>query len=556
MALSLRTPRDRPGHPWFLLVVLLLWVPSTALAAPGNYKAQRFDVLARAARGDLVVTESIVFEFQSGTFTKVWRDIPASRTDGIQILDASMDGVAMTPGAGPGHVTISGRNRVRVEWQFAETSASVHRFDLHYIARGVVYQDGGADVVRWRALPAEHRYRIDASRIQFEPAEARVAPPEAHRVGSVTVHPSSEAVSIEASGIQSDGWIVAELRYPAGTLTQAQPDWYVRQAGAVALAPKWAMAGGAIFIAAILLASIIRGGYPAPGGIANETLASEPPQPLPVALAAVLAARGRMSSHQGMGTLLDLADRGVLTIREVPGVLGVRGYEVCQVTGSHDLDAHETEALTIAFGGRGDDVSLAKARGRLARQARRFSHAVNGDLAALGLLDPVRKAARDRLTAVAFGMLLLGALGMVAASPLIPRYEAWPFLLPAGLMAAGIVSIIIAASMTPLSDQGLVEAARWRGFKRHLKTLASNRDEADARVVPSRWIVYAVALGLGSYWSRHLKRHPGVVPPWFLAAGGDDGAAFAVFVGSHAASGTGGGATGGGAAGGGGSGAG
>jgi hypothetical protein len=51
-----------------------------------------------------------------------------------------------------------------------------------------------------------------------------------------------------------------------------------------------------------------------------------------------------------------------------------------------------------------------------------------------------------------------------------------------------------------------------------------------------------------------LKAHPGEAPGWFQAATHDNGAAFAAFVGSHAASS--GGAGGGAAAGGGGSGAG
>ena len=128
--------------------------------------------------------------------------------------------------------------------------------------------------------------------------------------------------------------------------------------------------------------------------------------------------------------------------------------------------------------------------------------------------------------------------------------------MPLGLVVAGIVGCIAAATITPLSDQGLVEAARWRGFKRHLKTIASRRYDGGADV-PPRWIVYAIAAGLAYQWSRLLKRRPDLAPAWFLAAGPDSGAAFAVFVGGHSGGGAGGGGGGGGgAAGGGGSGAG
>src|SRR4051812_19146288 len=312
MPFTLKTMRDRAGH---AAAVLLLFA-AIASAGPGDYKARRFDVLARAANGDLDVTESITFEFQSGTFTKVWRDIPASRTDGIEVLDASIDGKTLTQGDGPGQFEVSGGNRTRVEWHFPETGASVHRFDLHYLARGALYREGRADAVRWRALPSEHRYRIDASRIQFEPASI-VLPPEARRVGSMRVNASSEGVTIDASNIAPDGWIIAELHYPAGEVTApSDPQWRQRDVRARELGPRWALAAVLTFAGALFLILIVRQGYDSPENVDRETTATAPPQVLPAALVSVLTARGGPSGYQAIGTLLDLADRRVLEIRE------------------------------------------------------------------------------------------------------------------------------------------------------------------------------------------------------------------------------------------------
>lgn len=558
MTTTLRAVRDRSGHSAILAVAFaaaLLWT-APASAGPGNYKAQRFDVAARAVNGDLEVTETIAFEFQSGTFTKVWREIPVSRTDGVKILDAAMDGIAMTPGDGPGHYIVSGRNGVRVEWRFAEIGPSVHRFELRYVARGVAYRDGDHDVVRWRALPSEHRYRIDAARFQFEPLMSRVVTPETRRVGSVTVRTTDGGVAIEASDIQSNGWVIAELRYPAGALTRAEPQWRQRNTYAREMTPKWAIGGGVILVAGLCLLIMMRQGFTPTAGAPGEITTAEPPEALPAALAAVLAAKGGIAGYQPIATILDLADRGALRVREIPNRFGMRKYEIAQIPGRHDLEPHETEALLIAFAEGGDDVPLSKARGRLARASRRFRAAVNADLDARGLIDPDRKAARDRLTRIGLTMILAAALAAAGVAPLVPRHLGWPFLLPLGLLVAGLVGIVMAATISPLSEQGLAESARWRGFKRHLKTLASRRDEGAANV-PSRWIVYAISVGLAHQWSRYLKRHPDVAPPWFVAAGADPGHAFAAFVGSDAATSAGSGAGGGGAAaGGGGSGAG
>jgi hypothetical protein len=562
---TLSSRRDRAGHGgWLTAVVLVLAtacavLPSLASAAgPGDYAARRFDVDVKVIDGgSLDVTETITFDFQSGEFKKVWREIPTSRTDGIEIVEAWMDDDRFTPGEGPGHILVSGRNRVKVEWQFAPTGPSTHTFRLRYLARGVAYRDGDRDVVRWRALPAEHRYTIDASRITFAPPEPPVEAPTIaqRRVGDVSMTQSATRIDILAKEIKSDGWVIAELRFAAAHVAPALPSWQQRQQDAVALAPRWATAAAAAFVAGLVILVLARQGYSAPGVASDDTTTTDPPSPLPAALASVLAARGRMSGYQPMATLLDLADRGALTVREMPRSFGTRSYEFSQVPGSHRLDDHETEALTTAFAGGADGVSLSKARARLARGARRFAGAVNNDLAERGLIDPARKRVRDRLTFVSVGLLLVAGAGCIAAAPFIPRFEGWPFLVPLGLAISAFVGMIMTATMTPLSDQGLIESARWRGFRRHLKSLATTHGDRGEAGVPPRWIVYAIAIGVGHQWSRYLKKHPDAAPAWFVPSAHDDAGAFAAFVGSSAV-GSGSGGAGGGAAGGGGSGAG
>jgi hypothetical protein len=234
----------------------------------------------------------------------------------------------------------------------------------------------------------------------------------------------------------------------------------------------------------------------------------------------------------------------------------VRQYALSRLPDTPPLEPHEREALAIAFG---DDreVPLTTARSRLRRKVRQFSAAVQSDLAARGFIDPSRKAARDRIMRLAVVLLLVGGAAMIASAVLAQRYGGWPFLIPGAIIVGAIVGLILAATSTPLSDAGLVEAARWRGFKRHLRQLARGDGTANGASVPSRWIVYAVGLGLGFDWARFLKRHPGLAPAWFVADGGDVTPAFAAFIGSSHGAGGGGGAAGGGAAaGGGGSGAG
>ncbi len=582
MKATLNRYRDNLGHSWprgaaccgsrakpcrglgwrrAVLVVCSLLLAVPAAAASREYVAQRFDAtITVLPGGDLEVTESVTFDFQSGRFEKVWREIPGRRTDAIEILEATMDDKAIVPGEGPGHIVVSGTRRMRVEWQFTPVGPSTHTFGLKYRVRGVVYTDDGGDVITWRALPSEHPYRIWSSHVTLEAPDAPIRTPvvERRRIGAATVAVDERIIDVRAEQVGRNGWIEIETVLPARRVVSSQPAWRMRETTAAALAPRWAMGAGAIAALGILFVVAVRRQYDRPAITSTESTTITLPERLPPAVAGALINHGRVHAGHALATLVNLADRGILAVRELPRQFGVRSYELSQVPGTHNLTAHEEAALTIAFAGRGDDITLSKARARLARGSRRFSAAAEADLSAQGLLDQSRKAVRDRLLAIGVVLLIAGGLSAIPIAVLADRFGPWPFLLTLGFVVAGLAGIIASATTTALSNDGLVRAARWRGFKRHLKkAMSERRMSSDGRSFTPDELSYAMALGLASESSRYLKNHPGAVPAWFAAAGTpqEGGAAFAAFIGSGAHSGGGHGA-GTGAAGGGSSGAG
>ena len=203
-------------------------------------------------------------------------------------------------------------------------------------------------------------------------------------------------------------------------------------------------------------------------------------------------------------------------------------------------------------------MPLQSVRRQLVRRFRQYTQSVRDDLMAAGLIDADRKRVRDRYVRVSLAVLVLAGLAVVAAAATMAnRYGAWPMLVPAALAVVGMAGLIFAMATTPLSNEGLRRAARWRGFRAYLKALTQDRLQPGP-VGVGPLLPFAVATGLAASWARYLKRHPGGVPPWFRALStGSPNLAFSAFVTSTSAhSGAGGAGASAGAAGGGSSGAG
>ena len=128
------------------ILAAVIWLGVVVPAAANEYRAERFGSrIEILSGGSLRVTETIVFRFEKGTFKKVSRVIPTRRTDGVDFVGASMDGVEFPVGSGNGHVSVRRNNGLRVEWHFPPTSETTHTFVTSYVARGVATAEERAD---------------------------------------------------------------------------------------------------------------------------------------------------------------------------------------------------------------------------------------------------------------------------------------------------------------------------------------------------------------------------------------------------------------------------
>lgn len=539
------------------LLSLFLCVAAAAPAAAKEYRANRFDArIVVQPGGSLEVTETVVFTFEEGTFREVFRTIPTRRTDGVEFVSASMDGVALPVGTSPGQVELRRKNGLRVLWRFAPTSGTTHTFVLTYIARGVVRVDGREERLEWMALPRDHNYRIDSSQVEFLlPAEPlREATVDERRVtGGISVTGSGRTATVMANGIRSDGRFTVSIPFARGAVLDGLPAWQARQLAHREKLPVWLTAAGLISAAWLILLFAIRQNADRPTRERPvEWTSLIPPEPLPPAIAGALVSNGGPQLEHAMATIFSLADRGIVTIREdAQRTMGQRKFVVQRTRAGEHLLPHEEAALDIIFAkatGAEASVTIAKARSYLVRHWSRFKSAVTGELGAAGLTDPARIAYRRRYMMAGLIMIALALVALGACLLLLDDYGAYPMLMPLALVIGSVASFSFMAAHTPLSNEGVRRAEQWRGYKKHLsdpqgiETRWGASGPAEARILP-----YAVALGLAAAWSKFMKKGKVQTPVWFHAASHQDaGPAFAVFIATGGAGGHGGGAPGGG----------
>ena len=547
-----------------LLSVLAVLALFASPAAANDYKAERFDARVEVLQGgSLRVTETIVFRFEEGVFSKVERAISTRRTDGVEFVSASMDAVPFTPGTGVGHVNVRRKEGLRVEWAFSPQAPSVHTFVLTYVVRGVVLSENATDVVVWRALPSEHKYAIDESRVELLLPASPIGMPrvQTRRVGSVS--PSSEQgrIVVEARNIERNGWIEVTARMAEGSVIVTPPHWQQRQLTWARYRTPALLAGALVLFAGAVLLFGMRQSYDAPPRDSPVSSAfSGPPDDLPPGLAGALAANGSANSAHAFATLFWLAQRGVISVQEDRGTWGTRSFRLRRERSAHALAPHEQALLDTVFRGTtGDDgVTMSKAHSHVTMRLSKFREAVLGELSTGGLIDRARQQVRRNYNAIGVVLLALGLVTAVPVAVLVPRYSPWFFIIPGALLIIAIASFIAAAAHTPLSNEGVRRAAAWRGYKKFLKQMTGHASDSNVHS-PATLLPYAVALGVGMYWAKLFKQRGIELPAWFRAASTVDAhRSFVAFVGTSAATGHGGGGVGGGgggAAGGGSSGA-
>lgn len=552
-----------------LLTVMLvsLTIASPALAAQ-SYYAERFDVhIDIQENGSATVTETVEFHFEGDPFTFAFREISATETDGLTFLDASMDGNPMPQGTGAGQVEVEDGDPLRVTWHFPPTSNTSHVFTVRYRADGVI-RKGDGDTLIWRAVPEDHDYSIEDSTITL------AYPPEATLLEQPTLDWDYDAaweenrLILTASNIGDDEELILTARFAPDSLTQTAPQWQVRQERVRAATAQTLPFGLIAGIATLVLGGLGLFTYARSNArelsISPVVSTASPPSDVSPALIGKLTGQ----QHNFMGTIFDLAQRGVLEVREESGTWGTKNHILALKGDSERLESFEQGLLDAIFKRGESEVKMSDVPARLTKNNKLFDEPLEQELIQRGWLDPERKQKKSRLTAVGL-MTLFGGMAAFIISLIgwrvslseNPGWLSWIAIaagIGAGLFFLSILFLIYAASYSILTPAGEEQAARWKGFAEYLKGVSKGREPAIRPDYFERYLAYAAVFGLGTGWAKYFEDLGGVpLPVWFHARAGSH-ASFGAMVammsasdsaGASAAGGGGAGASGGGSSG-------
>ncbi len=516
-----------------LVLALLGHAGRSEAAKP--YSAESFNVkLSVESGGSMIVTETVRFAFGPDQFTFVFRELPRQRIDRLTVLAVEMDGRAFSPGKEPGQFDIKklDNGRRRITWHMSPVTSASHEFTLVYRVDGVVEQGARTDVLRWILLPTKHEYPIACSEVEVE------SPDSAALVGPPEFEPAAEGPLVDRRPIRArrcgfgpnDDWMIT-LRFPPHSIAAVPPDWQRQSEQTWKTMPLFLGIAGLLLFGGLVGFTMFALNHRAPSQTDSQPRQTVPPDHLPVALAGWLAGtRGSLSWATAIGTLFDLARRGVVEFRAPDNATWLNRRDFAIVLGDRprDLHEHERTLLDVLFTtskGPRDTVRFSQLSRSFASGGwKRFTRAVTAELRQQGLLDAEREHTKAAAVRVGVALIIAAFIGFGVALPFVDRIGGFVLTIPGALLVAGVTGLIVGSSLTRLSDLGLQRARVWKAYSRHLVAVSRGQSTDVPSAPLEQLLPMAAAFGVALRWAKRLDKQGTLgVPVWFHALAQIDG---------------------------------
>jgi hypothetical protein len=511
-----------------ILVVPLLGLAPDAHAQAKSFYWERFDVDVEVLpNGDLIVTENQTLNFSGGTFRNGFRTIPTGRAgnnDGIDSFEVMEGDVRYTESNSERPNTFYTRrvgDMTELNW-FFDPALGSRRYTIRYRVRNAVRTEPSGDQVFWNAMPADLGSHVSAGRVTVNlPEGIEAASTTALLGGRVTstvlsqTSPDGRRVVFElVQGRPSGTAFEVGVRFPSGQLALETPSWqraeqFADVAGLIILILGLVIAIGGPLAAVLLW--YLRGRDPDPG-VVPEYLA-EPPAGVPPAVVGTLVDE-TAHIHDIMSTLIDLAQRGYLTMEQTgSGRNDFTFHRTDKPAG--DLREYEKTMVDRLFKGK-KKRTLSNLQYKFADHLPAIRSQVYKELVNEGFTTASPEGVRQRYGCLAFLVGGLAILSFFALGSFVSGVGT--LICPSlGLLLTAAVLFGFSRYMPAKTEKGAVASAQWLAFKRYLQDIEKYTDLQEARDIFDQYLPYAVAFGLDRSWIRKFASVPGMpIPPWYL----------------------------------------
>jgi hypothetical protein len=537
----------------FVVACLGASLPALAQGAARSVAWQRFDVdLAVQSDGSVDVIETQAIRF-TGTYQQGYRLVPLDRITGVrdvsvvEIVNGRSLPYARGSGQADTYSSSTGNNGLEIDWWFTPTTNTVRTFEVRYTASGAVRIYDTGDQLQWRAVYADRDGAIASSTVTVHlPADVTASALKSAWYES-PVNGVIGALPAVADGRPLDPRTVqfvvgqlparqgAEVRvqFPHGAISAAPPawqaqadraDWLVQTVAPIGdfvalLLTLAALAGGGVFLFFLWFSS---GRDPATSSVPRRL--EEPPSSLPAPLAGTLVDE-HASEKEAVAALVDLADRGIVHLVDERNPQLIGASSDVRITLEAPLDdarlrGYERVLLGALFGPSATmpaEVLLSNVKQQFQSSIPTIDAQLSESVASEGLFTQNPQTTRRRWQAVGSVVMVAGLALSIGAGVLLGAAMHIAWLPGIALLAIGGLLLWIAAAMPRKTQQGALEAAKWRAFAAHLSETV--RAEKPGSALPPQFLAYAVAFGIDQSFVRHLESVGTPPPTWFSSRG-------------------------------------
>lgn len=251
----------------------------------------------------------------------------------------------------------------------------------------------------------------------------------------------------------------------------------------------------------------------------NKQLDEQPSRLSPAMLGILL--NGRLSSRELAATLLDLARRGHLVIRQV----GRDDFRFSRKSSSDRLEKFEVQLLDQIFGPSGDkatseEISFALAQELFSKRVSEAFLSAYQRVNDLGFFytNPLRLHTRYQITGLT--LFVFGLIGFFANVFLFDGVR-YTLLFWLGMMAAALLITHFARTLPSRTIYGDRELGRWLAFRNYLTGMEPISYQAQSQDKFLTYLPYAVVLDCEVEWTRRFYDLPFAQPHWYVADGVD-----------------------------------